>query len=276
MSLVGGMAAAVMLAGAAPVSAAEDEANVRPVTIQLAAAESMDEEANDAIEPLNRFFFFFNEAFYTLLLRPMSELYAALIPPPGREAIGNALDNVNSPVVLANDLLQGEWNRAWETTERVAVNSTLGLGGLFDVAKSWLGVEGHDEDFGQTLAVWGVGEGFYLVLPFYGPSSPRDGVGKLFVDSYLDPLGMWLDNSNRDGEAWLRKGLTAVDEYSGVMSELDQIKKTSVDYYAAIRSMARQKRASEIRNGKEGKLPPIPDLSEEEDLAASQTATRPQ
>jgi phospholipid-binding lipoprotein MlaA len=271
-SVLGGIAAAAMIWASTPVRADAVEANG---AVQLAAAEEMSEEANDPIEPLNRFFFQFNEAFYTMLLRPMAELYQALIPPPAREAVGNALDNVNSPVVLANDILQGEGTRAWETTERMAINSTLGLGGLFDVAEAWFDIEGHDEDFGQTLAVWGVGEGFYLVLPLYGPSSPRDAVGKLVVDSYLDPLGMWLDNTERTAESWTRKGLSAVDEYGGVMSELDQIKKTSVDYYAAIRSMARQKRGAEIRNGKEGKLPPIPDLGSDEDWTPRVTATRP-
>lgn len=276
LSLLGGIATAAMLWGTAPAMAADSEGPGWTDAVQLAAAETMADEANDPIEPVNRFLFQFNEAFYTMLLRPMSELYQALIPPPAREAIGNALDNVNSPVVLANDILQGEPTRALETTERVAINSTLGIGGLFDVAKDWFDIEGHDEDFGQTLAVWGVGEGFYLVLPLYGPSSPRDAVGKLFVDNYFDPLGMWLENSSRDGAAWTRKGLSAVDEYSGVMSELDQIKKTSVDYYAAIRSMARQKRDAEIRNGKEGKLPPIPDLGEDEDWSPKSTAYRPE
>lgn len=275
LSLLGGIATAAMLWGTAPVLAADSEGPGWTDSVQLAAAETMADEANDPIEPVNRFFFQFNEAFYTMLLRPMAELYEALIPPPAREAVGNALDNVNSPVVLANDILQGEPTRALETTERVAINSTLGIGGLFDVAKAWFDIEGHDEDFGQTLAVWGVGEGFYLVLPLYGPSSPRDAVGKLFVDNYFDPLGMWLENSSRDGAAWTRKGLSAVDQYSGVMSELDQIKKTSVDYYAAIRSMARQKRDAEIRNGKEGKLPPIPDLGEDEDWSPKSTAYRP-
>ncbi len=227
-------------------------------------AAEVDEDVNDPLEPLNRIFFEFNEFFQGLLLRPVTEMYRMFIPKPMRRAIGNALDNLNSPVVLANDILQGEGIRAYETTSRFLVNSTLGVGGLFDVADE-LGIPEHEEDFGQTLAVWGVGEGFYLVLPLFGPSSPRDGVGKHVVDGYFDAFGMWFDNTDRDAVNYTRTGLGALKKYGGVMDELDQVKKTSIDYYAAIRSMYRQKRKAEILNGEEVDLPPIPDLSFEFD-----------
>ena len=223
-----------------------------------------EEDVNDPIEPLNRVFFEFNEFFQGLLLRPVTEMYRLFIPKPVRTAIGNALDNLNSPIVLANDILQGEGTRAYETTSRFLVNSTLGVAGLFDVADE-LGIEEHSEDFGQTLAVWGLGEGFYLVLPFFGPSSPRDALGKHVVDGYFDAFGMYFENTHREEVNYTRTGLGALDEYGGVMDELDQVKKTSIDYYAAIRSMYRQKRKAEIRNGEDVDLPPIPDLSFEFD-----------
>lgn len=224
--------------------------------IDMAAEEVND--VNDPIEPVNRFIFGFNEFFYAILLRPVSKLYNVL-PQPVREAVSNVLDNVSSPVVLANDVLQGEVKRALQTTGRFLINSTAGLAGLFDVAEK-IGIPEHDEDFGQTLGVWGVGEGFYLVLPLLGPSSPRDAVGKLVVDPFFDPLGLWLNNTDRDEIAWGLVGARAIDEYAGLVDELDQIKKTSIDYYAAIRSMYRQKRESEIKNGEDVDLPPIPDL----------------
>jgi phospholipid-binding lipoprotein MlaA len=230
------------------------------------------EDANDPLEPMNRFFFDLNELLLHVLLRPIGKAYAFL---PGyvRTAIGNALDNLNSPVILANDLMQGEGWRALDTIGRLAINSTAGVGGLFDVAEKFVGLEKHDEDFGQTLGVWGVGEGFYLVLPLFGPSSPRDALGKLGVDHFLDPLGLYLENSNRDAAKYSRMSLTAVDEYSGVMDELEQVKKTSIDYYAAIRSMYRQKRKSLIENGNPDELPPIPELSYElEDDHSSDSA----
>jgi len=130
----------------------------------------------------------------------------------------------------------------------------------------------HSEDLGQTLAVWGVGEGFYLVLPVFGPSNPRDGIGRL-VDGYFDPLNLWATNTEREYITYSRMGVTAVSVYTHLRDELDDVKKTSVDYYATIRSLYRQKRASEIRNGAEGKLPPIPDLGFDLDEKDQQPAS---
>lgn len=250
------------LGGAVSPASAREPQEVRSLQLAATAAEEADEDdVNDPLEPLNRFIFDFNDVFIRMLLRPFSEFYQAFVPPPVREAVSNFLDNISTPVVLANDILQGEGQRAQETIERFVVNSTLGVGGLYDFADNVLDIPGHDEDFGQTLAVWGVGEGFYFVVPFYGPSSPRDAVGKLLVDGYLDPVSLWANNTDRDTLIYSRMALNAVDEYGSVMDELDQIKKTSIDYYAAIRSMYRQKRAAEIKNGEEIDLPPIPDLS---------------
>lgn len=232
--------------------------NVSHLEIAQAAEEA--EDINDPLEPLNRLFFGLNEILQKAVLGPATEIYRIFIPPPVREAIGNMIDNLRSPVILANDILQGEGERAWHTTQRFVINSTIGVVGVMDVAEG-MGIPKHDEDFGQTLAVWGVDEGFYVVLPLFGPSNPRDAVGKLLVDSYFDPLGLYLDNTDRDPERYARLSVGAVDEYGGVVDELEQIRKTSVDYYAAVRSMYRQKRKSEISNGEEVDLPPIPDLS---------------
>jgi len=232
-------------------------------TSQAAAVDEPDDVA-DPLEPINRFLFGFNEIFQMVILRPATGMYQHLIPPAVREAVGHLIDNLKTPVILANDLLQGEGERAMQTTQRFVINTTLGVGGIMDPATD-MGIVRHNEDFGQTLAVWGVGEGFYLVLPLLGPSNPRDAVGKLLVDGYFDPLGLYLDNTNRDAERYSRMAVEGVDEYGGVMDELEQIKKTSVDYYAAVRSMYRQKRKSEISNGAEVDLPPIPDLGSMED-----------
>jgi phospholipid-binding lipoprotein MlaA len=239
-----------------------------------AATEEAD-NASDPLEPVNRFLFGFNEIFQMVILRPATGMYQQLIPPAIREAIGHMIDNLKTPVILANDVLQGEGNRAWQTTQRFVVNTTLGVGGIMDPATK-MGIAKHSEDFGQTLAVWGVGEGFYVVLPFYGPSNPRDAVGKLLVDDYFDPLGMYLDNTNQDEAKYARMAVGAVDEYGGVMDDLEQIKKTSVDYYAAIRSMYRQKRKAEIGNGTDVDLPPIPDLGLQMDNGhGTETVTTP-
>jgi phospholipid-binding lipoprotein MlaA len=242
---------------------------------QGSGAQSADDEVNDPLEPLNRAIFAFNEAFLDIILGPVSQVYEAVLPTVVREGIRNILNNLATPVVLANDILQGEPQRAMETLGRAVVNSTIGMGGLIDIGAE-LGVKRHNEDFGQTLGVWGVGEIFYVVLPILGPSNPRDAVGKLLVDGYFDPLGLWFSNTDRDVEKWTRTGVKGVDEYSSVRDDLEQIKKTSIDYYAAIRSLYRQKRATEISNGRDIKLPPIPDLGLiEPDIAAPESANSP-
>lgn len=215
-------------------------------------------DTNDPIEGVNRAIFGFNEFLYDLILRPLAQVYVAVLPDEARNGVRNFLTNLRTPIVLANDLLQGEGDRAWITTQRFFVNSTVGVGGLIDVAKDW-GLEGHNEDLGQTLAVWGVGEGFYLVLPVLGPSNPRDAAGK-FLDSFLDPLSYYLTNTDREEYDIGRSALLGVDEYSRVMDELQKLKDTSVDYYAALRSISRQKREAEIRNGEIKDGVPLPDL----------------
>ncbi len=223
-------------------------------------------DLNDPLEPINRFFFGFNNYLEQYLVSPIITVYNWL-PVDVRGSVSNFLRNLNSPIVLANDLLQFEFLRAWETTERLVINTTLGVGGLFDVAKNeYFDIPKHNEDFGQTLGTWGVGEMFYLVLPIFGPSSPRDAVGKLFVDNYFDPVGYWLKGkrndaligTNSDALVLARSAVGSVDKYASVKSELDIIRNTSIDFYATIRSMYRQKRERDIANG-DVVIPTIPD-----------------
>jgi len=214
-------------------------------------------DINDPLEPMNRIFFSFNEGLQDALIRPVAYTYNDVFPVTFRAGMRNFVVYLSSPVTLANDLLQGDITAAMKTVSRFMVN-TVGLVGIADLA-SELGMDGPKEDFGQTLAVWGVGEGPYLVLPVLGPSNPRDAVGKYVVDSYFDPLGLYLHNTDRDGLRYARAGVDGFTEYAGVVRELDEIKKTSVDYYAALRSLYRQKRQAEIANGKPQALPAIPD-----------------
>ncbi|MEE8350588.1 MAG: VacJ family lipoprotein [Rhodospirillales bacterium] len=238
--------------------APDQEATQATLAVNVAAVDE-DEQVNDPLEPMNRTIFEFNEIVQDAFLRPVTKFYNQNFPPTFREGLSNFLDNLSTPVVLANDILQGEFERALQTFGRFFINSTFGIFGLADVAGE-LGVERHDEDFGQTLGSYGVGEGFYLVLPIFGPSNPRDLVGKFIVDSYLDPLSLYLDNIDEDELNIARSVVEGLDEYAGIVDELDQVKKTSVDYYAAVRSLYRQKRKTEINNGSILELPPIPDL----------------
>ena len=206
-----------------------------------------EEGDNDPIEPVNRAIFEFNEWVTKLVARPLATGYRWLLPDPARDSVENVMDNLNSPRILANDLFQGELVRAWHTTSRFVVNSTVGVAGIFDVA-AMLDLPKHSEDFGQTLAVWGVGEMMYLVLPLLGPSNPRDGVGKA-VDGFLDPLNIWAVNAGREYISYARTGVESIDFYESIMDDLDDLRETSVDYYAAIRSLYRQRRAGDISNG---------------------------
>jgi phospholipid-binding lipoprotein MlaA len=214
-------------------------------------------EANDPLEPFNRGVFSFNRTVDGLVLKPAAQIYRGVVPETGRNMVHNFLENWTAPVVVANSLLQGDMDRATIALGRFFINTMAGLLGTIDVARE-LGGEGHrDEDFGQTLAVWGVGEGPYLVLPILGPSNPRDAVG-LAVDSVLDP---WSEVFLDTPKELARSGVTAVDTRSRYIDQIDELEATSVDFYAAIRSLYRQRRVAEIRNGDPdiGAFPEIPD-----------------
>ncbi|MFM9864848.1 MAG: VacJ family lipoprotein [Micropepsaceae bacterium] len=207
-----------------------------------------EEDTNDPLEGSNRFFFEVNQVLDDVLLRPVAIGYRAVVPDFARDGVRNFMNNLNSPVIFANDLFQGEGDRAGDTLLRFGINSTIGIGGLFDIAKE-LGHPYHDEDFGQTLAVWGVGEGPYFYFPLMGPSTARDFTG-FVVDRGLDPLTYvnWGD----DGWEYAPVGrtvLNVIDLRSRNIETLDDIERSSVDYYASIRSLYRQSRADSIRNG---------------------------
>ncbi|MFC2998505.1 MlaA family lipoprotein [Falsiroseomonas tokyonensis] len=205
---------------------------------------------NDPLEPLNRGAFFVNEGLDTLVLRPAAEMYRIFLPPEVRTAIRNVLANLRTPVILANDLLQGETQRAATTTGRFLVNTTIGIGGIFDRAKDF-GLIGHTEDFGQTLAVWGAPEGPYLFIPVLGPSSPRDVVG-FAGDVAMNPLTYTGNAETWEAINITRTTTTALDAREGLIEPLDQVRATSLDPYATIRSAYRQRRLVEIRNAPTG------------------------
>jgi len=226
----------------------------------VAATPAPEEDVNDPLEPVNRVIFRFNEVVQEGILGPVAHAYNDHVPAKMRLGIGNFLTNLSSPVSFVNHVLQGDFSGALHVFIRFFVNSTVGMAGIADVVSDVDG-EPRDEDFGQTLGVWGMEEGFYLVLPIFGPSNPRDLVGKFLVDPYFDPFGLWVSNTEQDTVEYSEMAVSGVDEYAGVVDELEQIQKTSVDYYAAIRSLYRQKRKSQISNGENLDLPPIPNLS---------------
>jgi phospholipid-binding lipoprotein MlaA len=201
---------------------------------------------NDPLESINRPIFSFNKALDDYALKPAAKGYRTVLPEPVRDGIRNFLNNLRTPIILANDALQGNGERAGQTFARFWMNTVMGLGGLIDVA-GMHGIPFHDEDFGQTLAVWGVPEGPFLMLPVFGPSNPRDAVG-LGVEFVADPVDRMLRGKDLDYLVYVRGGVNAVDARSRNIETFDKIEATSLDYYATIRSLYRQRRASQIRN----------------------------
>ncbi|MFQ5939180.1 MAG: VacJ family lipoprotein [Alphaproteobacteria bacterium] len=217
------------------------------------------EETNDSFEPTNRAVFDANLALDRAVLKPFAKGYRTVLPETMQNNTRNFLRNVRSPLIFINDVLQGKPGRASETFMRFFVNSTAGMLGLFDVAGQ-LGLEYHDEDFGQTLAVWGFGEGQYVMLPLFGPSNVRDTVGRV-ADTFLDPFTHVVAATDQEFAALGATFTRGIDERSRNIETLDEIERTSVDFYAAIRSLYRQRRADEISDGEATALVPAPSIS---------------
>lgn len=202
----------------------------------------------DPLEPLNRVVFAINQTFDGLILRPLAILYTSAVPEVARESVRNFFQNLETPILLANDLLQGDLNAAQVTSIRFAINSTVGVLGFFDPAEN-MGYARRDEDFGQTLGKWGIGSGVYIVLPILGPSSLRDALG-LGVDQLLDPFLIHTSSSNVRWVSTTRSAIRGIDARGRHLDTLDQLERTSIDYYATLRSLYSQRRESQILNGR--------------------------
>ncbi len=216
----------------------------------------------DPFESYNRGVFAVNDALDQAILRPVAKGYKAAVPEPARKGVHNFLLNLRSPVNFANDVLQGDLSGAGKTAARAVINTTVGVGGLFDVA-GYEGMEYEHEDFGQTLGVWGVGHGPYVVIPLMGPSSLRDSTG-LLVDSFADPLRIYLFNIEKEGWHYARVGMTALDTRTELLDTLDDLRSNSYDYYAAMRSSYYQYREALVNDHDASKYdaPEIPDYDD--------------
>lgn len=198
-------------------------------TLDALSAE-LDATSGDPFEEINREVFRFNRGVDAVLLDPMTRAYAFVVPPFARQSVRNVFANLNTPAALANDLLQLEGKDALVTLARFVINSTMGMGGLFDAASS-LGLDDHRADFSETLAFVGVPRGPYLVLPVLGPSTARDGIGGL-VDLAMAPqvyalplLGFALVTGSQ--------GITEREEH---FEGMEALRESSIDYYASLRS----------------------------------------
>jgi phospholipid-binding lipoprotein MlaA len=194
----------------------------------------------------------FNDVIITYALNPVSKAYAAVIPNPIRVSISNFITNINFPIRFANNILQGKWQNSKDELERFLTNSTVGLGGLFDVASNELHIPLHKEDFGQTLGHYGVGPGYHVVLPFFGPSNVRDSISLFTADAYLSPLVHFkgLSNYRIPNNLLQSAGIVTfhfVNKDSLEIGKYESLKKDAIDLYPFLRDIYESKRESDIK-----------------------------
>jgi phospholipid-binding lipoprotein MlaA len=204
------------------------------------ASSSQSGAASDPLEPINREVFAFNHALDNRAALPAATYYKSAVPDGVREGAHNFLSNLTLPVTFANDVLQGEMTQAGKTACRLGVNTTVGILGVKDPASD-MGYPEHDQDFGRTLAVYGVPGGPYMVLPLLGSTVPRDLAGKFLVDHYFNPLG-YVSYHGKLYVSLTENLVKLVDQRSRKINALRDIERTSIDYYAAMRSIYLQKR----------------------------------
>lgn len=196
----------------------------------------------DPLEPLNRAFFLFNDKTYFWILKPVARGYRAVLPEGIRVCVKNFFSNIAMPIRLVNNLLQGKIRNSGDVLLRFAINTTMGIGGLFDPAMNDFHIEPRDEDLGQTLGKYGLGHGFYFVIPLIGPSSLRDGAG-LTGDLFLHPA-TYTNNAKLVIGAYV---LYTVNRVSLSIGEYEDLKKSSIDPYVAVRDAYSQYRAKKVR-----------------------------
>jgi len=217
----------------------------------------------DPFESYNRAMFSFNEKLDEYVLRPVAEGYDAVLPSPVKTGISNFFSNLGDIFVILNDILQFKFKQAVEDTSRFIFNSTIGLYGLIDVATP-MGLPKHNEDFGQTLATWGVSDGPYIVLPFFGPRTMR-GTAGFIVESSADPVYNITDDKARYGTVLLR----TVDTRYKLLKASRIVDQAAIDKYSFIRDAYLQNRKNLIYDGnppEEEKAPPPESTPEDLEL----------
>jgi phospholipid-binding lipoprotein MlaA len=192
--------------------------------------------------------FEFNMTVDRALLEPTARAYRAIVPGVVRDRVRSFIDNLAEPRIFVNDVLQGRGDAAGITFARFFVNTTAGLGGLFDQATDG-GLPRQSGDFGQTLYAWGLQDGAYLVLPFFGPSNVRDAAG-LGVDLYTTPPTNVLGGENAQGVEWGMAIVDGIDQRERNIEVIDEIKKSALDLYSHMRSLWRQHRATQLREAR--------------------------
>lgn len=197
----------------------------------------------DPLERFNRAVFVFNDKLYMYGLEPLAKGYARVVPTVARKGVKNFFNNLFFPIRFVNNLLQGKGEAAGMEFSAFFINTTLGFGGLNDFAQKYVGIQLQDEDLGQTLGSYGIGNGFYLMLPVLGPSSLRDAVGRA-GDWFIDPI-----NYAHPWElSWGARGLEKVNWISFHIGEYEAFKEASIDPYTAMRNAYIQNRNALVKD----------------------------
>lgn len=215
----------------------------------LSAGQALADDPRDPLEGFNRAVFAFNEGLDAVLIRPVAKGYETLLPSPVRVGVSNFYNNIGDLFISVNNLLQGKPVDAVGDAARFAFNSTFGMAGFLDIA-SEMGIEKHEEDFGQTFGRWGAGPGPYLVLPIYGPRNVRDTAG-LVLDVAFDPV-------SDAGHVPTRNSLTAlrlVNERANLLPADKIIEEAALDKYSYIRDAYLQRRRSLVHDGRPPREP---------------------
>lgn len=224
-------------------------------------------DPNDPLESYNRAMYQFNDTFDTYLVKPVAQGYDAITPAPVQKGISNFFSNLDDVLVIVNDLFQLKFKQAASDTGRFLINSTLGLFGLIDWASD-MGLEKHNEDFGQTLGHWGVPSGPYFIIPFIGPSTIRDTTGFAVDESYFDPIYKEVENgypvSSRDNESavWSMTVIKAVDIRANLLKGEKILDEAALDPYVYLRELYLQRRKNLVYDGKPPQEEPVFDESE--------------
>lgn len=265
----------------AEIDQAAPESGASPASADAAPVRIYGSDPRDPWERVNRRLFRTGQVIDKYTLLPIARGYRAITTKGMRRSVANVLANINSPEILANDILQFKPKRAGQTIFRFAVNSSAGLGGLFDVAAK-LGVERHDEDFGQTLAVWNVKPGPFLFIPLGGPTTVRDFIGVL-VDLAFSPF-RYSQFAGRNILTSTRFALSAISGREGAIDAIESIQSSAADPYTAFKAAYLQNREYEIRDGKQS-YEDLPDFdddssapldgSEQGDAAPDSTSSDP-
>jgi len=208
---------------------------------------------SDPLEPWNRLIFFLNDRFYFALAKPVAQGYGLIVPEWGRVRVRNVFDNLRTPVKFVSSLFQGKMKSAGNELIRLFLNTTLGMGGMFDVANYNLQIKSSDEDIGLALGHYGIGEGFFIVWPFLGPSSARDSVGIagdffLYPVSYITPFEDWLAIRSYQFE----------NDVSLRIGEYEDLTESSLDPYVAMKDAYSEYRRSKVKEGAGEKSGAVP------------------